>query len=68
MSDLIRQMLAYPDFEQEVAPAEFGAGYLEHRIRGDFRDLCRLIGKENARQEVAEIIAAEFTRRTVEHV
>lgn len=65
MSNMIRQMLNYPDFEQEELPADFGAGYLEHRIRGDFRDLCRLIGKESARQEVAEIINAEFERRTL---
>lgn len=48
----------------EEAPDDvFGAGFLEHRIRGDFRDLCRVIGRENARQEVAEIINAEFERR-----
>lgn len=62
-NNMIRQMLNYPDFEQEEAPAGFGAGYLEHRIRGDFRDLCCIIGKENARQEVAEIINAEFERK-----
>lgn len=65
-NNMIRQMLNYPDFEQEEAPADFGAGYLEHRIRGDFRDLCRIIGKESARQEVAEIINAEFERRTID--
>jgi hypothetical protein len=40
----------------------YGAGFLEHSIRTDFRDLCRLIGRENARAEVAEIINAEFER------
>lgn len=40
----------------------FGAGYLAYSIRTDFRDLCRLVGRENARQEIAEIINAEFER------
>lgn len=40
-----------------------GAGYLEYSIRTSFRDLCRLIGKEAARQEIAEIVNAEFERK-----
>ncbi len=51
----------------ETPPDGFGAGYLEYSIRQDFRNLCRLIGKENARQEIAEIVNAEFERRTIEH-
>jgi hypothetical protein len=44
-------------------PADgFGAGHLEYQIRVNFRDLCRLIGKEAARQEIAEIVNAEFSR------
>lgn len=50
-------------------PADgFGPGYLAYSIRSDFRDLCRFIGKEAARQEVAEIINAEFERKVIDHV
>lgn len=68
----IAMMLAHPGFDKEPkddTPADgYGAGYLEHSIRRDFRDLCRIIGKESARQEVAEIINAEFERKVVQHV
>lgn len=50
--------------DRETPADGFGAGYLEYQIRSDFRDLCRLIGKENARREVAEIINAEFERKS----
>jgi hypothetical protein len=66
----IGMMLAWPGeakTERDDPPEDFGPGYLAYRIRTDFRDLSRLIGKESARQEVAEIVNAEFTRRTVEH-
>lgn len=66
----IAMMLAHPGFDKprDDTPEDgFGAGYLENRMRHDFRDLCRLIGKENAREEVAQIINAEFERRTIEH-
>jgi hypothetical protein len=64
----IGMMLAWPgEAKTDDPPEDFGPGYLAYRIRTDFRDLSRLIGKESARQEVAEIIAAEFTRRTVDH-
>jgi len=46
------------------APSDgFGAGYLTHRLREDFDDLCRIVGFENARQEMAEIINAKCERR-----
>lgn len=52
------------DMQREEAPVDgFGAGFLEYQIRSNFRDLCRLIGKEAARQEVAEIINGEFERK-----
>lgn len=41
----------------------YGAGFLEYSIRTSFRDLVRLIGFENARNEVAEIINAERERK-----
>lgn len=41
----------------------YGAGFLEYSIRTSFRDLCRLIGFENARNEVAEIINSERERK-----
>ncbi len=49
----------------EVQPeAEiYGAGFIEYSIRTSFRDLCRLVGFENARAEVAEIINSEASRR-----
>lgn len=45
-------------------PADaYGPGYVIHRIQEEFRDLSRMIGKENARAEVAEIINAAFEGR-----
>lgn len=43
----------------------YGAGFLEYQIRTSFRDLCRLIGFESARNEVAEIINAEASRKRI---
>lgn len=34
----------------------YGPDYITFHIREEFADLCRLIGFENARAEVAEII------------
>lgn len=56
-------MSAVQTESRETPQDGFGAGYLEYQIRSDFRDLCRLIGKENARREVAEIINSEFERK-----
>jgi hypothetical protein len=42
-----------------------GPGFLEYSIRTNFRDLCRLIGFENARAEVAEIILSEASRKRI---
>jgi hypothetical protein len=41
----------------------YGAGFLAYQLRTTFRDLCRVIGFENARQEVAEIVNAETERK-----
>lgn len=50
--------------QQNETPSDgYGAGFLEYNIRSSFRDLCRLIGFENARNEVAEIIHAECERK-----
>lgn len=50
--------------EREEDPEDgWGAGMLEYSIRSDFRDLCRIVGFEKARQEVAEIINAECERK-----
>jgi hypothetical protein len=47
-------------------PADgYGPGFLEYSIRTSFRDLCRLVGFENARAEVAEIINAEANRKRI---
>ncbi|MBZ9894203.1 hypothetical protein LB545_07580 [Mesorhizobium sp. BR1-1-6] len=47
--------------ESRETPADgYGAGFIEYRIRTEFRDLCRLIGKEAARQEIAHIVNDEF--------
>ena len=40
----------------------FGPGYLVYSLAADFHALCCMIGKENARQEMAEVINAEFQR------
>lgn len=49
--------------ERETPTDGFGAGFLEYSIRTSFRDLCRLIGFENARAKVAEIIVSERERK-----
>lgn len=54
---------AVPGTPREEPADGYGAGFLEYNIRSSFRDLCRLIGQEAARQEVAEIINAEFERK-----
>lgn len=40
-----------------------GSGFISYQLRTYFRDLCRVIGKEAARQEIAEIINDEFERK-----
>lgn len=53
-----------PGTPRDETPADgYGAGFLEYSIRSSFRDLCRLIGFENARNEIAEIINAEIERK-----
>lgn len=53
-----------PATKADDTPADgFGAGFLEYSIRTSFRDLCRVIGFENARSEVAEIINSERDRK-----
>ena len=42
-----------------------GPGYLEYSIRTSFRDLVRLVGFDNARAEVAEIILSEASRKRI---
>lgn len=50
--------------QQSETPTDgYGAGFIEYSIRSSFRDLCRLIGFENARNEIAEIINSEAERR-----
>jgi hypothetical protein len=41
----------------------YGTGFLEYSIRTSFRDLCALIGRENAEREVHEIIESETERK-----
>lgn len=43
----------------------YGAGFLEYQIRTNFRDLCGLIGTQNARAVVADIIVAEPRSRRI---
>jgi hypothetical protein len=50
--------------ETETPADGYGAGFIEYSIRTSFRDLCRLIGFESARQEVAEIVNDEFERKS----
>jgi len=50
--------------QRQTEPRDaFGPGYTIHCLRESFRDLCRQIGKEGARQEIAEIINDEFDGR-----
>ncbi|RTM07448.1 MAG: hypothetical protein EKK31_11860 [Hyphomicrobiales bacterium] len=41
----------------------YGAGFVEYSIRTSYRDLCRLIGTQNARATVNEIMDAEPKKR-----
>lgn len=52
------------EHDPKEAPRDaYGAGYVAYQIRTEFRDLCRLVGFEIARQEVAEIILSEMERK-----
>lgn len=48
---------------EQASDEIYGPGFIEYSIRTSFRDLCRLVGFENARAEVAEIINSEASRR-----
>lgn len=50
--------------ERDEPKDGYGAGFIEYSIRTSFRDLCRLVGFENARAEVAEIINSEAGRKS----
>ncbi|TIO15581.1 MAG: hypothetical protein E5X86_19615 [Mesorhizobium sp.] len=53
-----------PGTPRDETPADgYGAGFLEYNIRSSFRDLCRLLGRSQAREVIAEIINAEFERK-----
>lgn len=41
----------------------YGPGFLVYRMSQDFHELCCRIGKENARQEIAEVINSECERK-----
>ncbi|RUW04020.1 hypothetical protein [Mesorhizobium sp. M1A.F.Ca.IN.020.04.1.1] len=47
----------------DVPQDGYGAGFIEHSIRSSYRDLCRIIGTENARATVTEIMDAEPRKR-----
>lgn len=42
--------------EDETPPDGFGADFLLHRMAGDYEDLCKLVGNDNARADVSKII------------
>jgi hypothetical protein len=57
-------MSIHPALEERETPSDgYDAEYEVYAIRSDFRNLVRLIGFENARREVAEIINAECERK-----
>jgi hypothetical protein len=41
----------------------YGAGFIEYQLRTNYRDLCRVIGTQNARATVNEIMDAEPRKR-----
>lgn len=50
--------------ERETEPRDgYGPGFLVYSLAADFHALCCQIGKEAARQEMAEIINAQFERK-----
>lgn len=52
------------DVRRDDTPNDgYGAGFLEYSIRTSFRDLCRILGKPQARQIIDEIINDEFERK-----
>lgn len=53
------------DLSRMQREAMEGPGYLEYQLRTNFRDLVRIIGFDNARAEVAEIILSEASRKRI---
>jgi hypothetical protein len=63
MSDMTRM---YAEATEMADPKDgYGPGFLEYQLRTNFRDLVRLIGFDNARAEVAEIILSEASRKRI---
>jgi hypothetical protein len=53
--------LGYTEALELAEPRDgYGAGFIEYSIRTSFRDLCRVLGKSQARQVIAEIVNDEF--------
>lgn len=52
-----------PMERRETPKDGYGAGYVVYRLATDLHELCCLIGCEAARQEIAELINAEFNGR-----
>jgi hypothetical protein len=51
------------EVRDETPTDGYGAGFLEYSIRTSFRDLCALIGRESAEQEITEIVNGERDRK-----
>ena len=52
------------DLREPEQPRDgYGVGFLVYQLAADFHALCCLAGPEAARQEIAEIINAEFERK-----
>ena len=63
MSDMTRM---YAEANEMAEPKDvYGPGFLEYQLRTNFRDLVRLVGFDNARAEVAEIILSEASRKRI---
>lgn len=60
--------MSTPTQDTDTPADGYGPGYFAYAIREDFRSLCRFVGREEARQVIAEIVNSEFERRTIEHV
>lgn len=60
---LTREYRAAEALADTANDEHFGAGYLEYSIRTNFRDLCRIVGRVEAREIVAEIVVAELERK-----
>jgi len=62
----MNQPLVNGDMRADETPTDgFGPGFIVYQLASYFHALCCVSGPEHARQEMAEIINAEFDRKRI---